>query len=287
MWPVKRTIDFLCDRLRAVEPSELPVEVHRICRLIKTIPPNSTLCFVIKWGSLKRLLASLTYRLADIGATVPDTIDPALALVEDLPSFYRECAKGQLVYQWVFLQDASRRVRDQGMNLPKILDTRAGLEFWCRAGRSGVLQKQLEWLRFLSTGPDLVSMWQESKGYRIARGWTIMLRPADLLTIALMPDYKDLNPWTSEREITVRMTLELSLLARVLHAETHGSDWPSDVFDPNGNPLRRIERGGKLIGAYSVGEDGIDDHGSRSSDKCWPLYEELGRPKAKDPVPAP
>lgn len=44
----------------------------------------------------------------------------------------------------------------------------------------------------------------------------------------------------------------------ILHELGHGP-WPNDPFAPVGTPLRRHERNGVLIGAWSVGRYGVDD----------------------------
>jgi hypothetical protein len=76
------------------------------------------------------------------------------------------------------------------------------------------------------------------------------------------------------------------LRASLLVAELRGAPWPRDWFDPAGAPLRRIERDGRLIGAYSVGDDGVDNHGAIADDQCWALYERLGAPRGGDALPA-
>jgi hypothetical protein len=65
-------------------------------------------------------------------------------------------------------------------------------------------------------------------------------------------------------------------------AELRGLPWPIDVLDPTGKPLRRWEKEGRLIGAYSVGANGIDDGGDRASDIPLRLYPE---PPESTPVP--
>ena len=73
----------------------------------------------------------------------------------------------------------------------------------------------------------------------------------------------------------------------MLAAELRATAWPIDQLDPAGKPVRRVERDGRLIGAYSVGADGVDDEGHAQTDRCWPLYAPLGTPKAGDPLPTP
>ena len=53
---------------------------------------------------------------------------------------------------------------------------------------------------------------------------------------------------------------------------------PVDPYDPSGKPLRPFLRDGKLMGAYSVYADGVDDGGNKGKDRYFPLYGPLEAP---------
>jgi hypothetical protein len=76
----------------------------------------------------------------------------------------------------------------------------------------------------------------------------------------------------------LRITTQLRLIA----ADAVGEAWPTDPCDPRGSPLREIRRNGRMIGAYSLGANGMDDGGDLRADWCWPLREQLGPRKASD-----
>jgi hypothetical protein len=57
-----------------------------------------------------------------------------------------------------------------------------------------------------------------------------------------------------------------------LAAELRDAPWPVDVFDPTGAPVRAIRRDGRVIAAYSVHTDGIDQGGDEKADRIIPLY---------------
>ena len=65
---------------------------------------------------------------------------------------------------------------------------------------------------------------------------------------------------------SIRRFFAVVLHARLIAAELRGSPWPIDVLDRTGAPLRRWEKDGRLIGAYSVGPDGVDDGGDPKKD---------------------
>lgn len=75
---------------------------------------------------------------------------------------------------------------------------------------------------------------------------------------------------------------------RVLEAELRGNMWPPDPTDPAGGPIRRIERGGRLIGFCLLGKNGVYDGMRPYKDDCIGLYEPLGTERASDPwIPPP
>jgi hypothetical protein len=79
--------------------------------------------------------------------------------------------------------------------------------------------------------------------------------------------------------ITLRQKVALTLYAKLLAAELRKNPWPIDPFDPSGAPLRPLIRDGKVIGAYSVGMDGIDQKGTKGQDSIFLLYGPLESPK--------
>ena len=71
-----------------------------------------------------------------------------------------------------------------------------------------------------------------------------------------------------------------ALRGRLLAAELRGQRWPHDNFDATGAPLRAFKRDGILVGAYSVGPDGIDNGGDAAKDRYFPLYGPREAPKS-------
>lgn len=80
--------------------------------------------------------------------------------------------------------------------------------------------------------------------------------------------------------IVSSISQELSL--RLLANELTGNAWPKDVFALNDAPLQRCERDGRMIGAYSVGWNGIDEGGA-GDDRYFGLYGSLEPPVSAGP----
>jgi hypothetical protein len=278
---IRPIANFLIMRLRLVETSHLCDESKRICRLIGNQPPNGSWSFSMRSSLINALASSLAYRLPDVKSLGGDPVDPLIPLVDDMAAYYRDCEAGQLTFEWAFFQNPEKALRAMNITVPNFLEFPVTRKFYFRLGRAGFMKKQLEWLRFLSTEPDLPGILLEAKRTSSGkRDWTALFRPSEVVSILLTHAF-------IVREYAMESALETEAKVRVLHAEAHGQPWPADPFDPKSGAVRRVERSGKLIGAYSVGNDGTDEAGSRSTDLCWPLYEELGRPKAGDPPPKP
>ncbi|HZG69492.1 MAG TPA: hypothetical protein VEZ12_22350 [Herpetosiphonaceae bacterium] len=76
-----------------------------------------------------------------------------------------------------------------------------------------------------------------------------------------------------------------SIRLRLLAAEIMGDPWPIDPYSRTGDPLRRIERDGVLIGGYSIGPDERDAGGGKG-DLAVALYGPL-KPQATAPSATP
>jgi hypothetical protein len=75
--------------------------------------------------------------------------------------------------------------------------------------------------------------------------------------------------------------LKARMYSKLVIAELKQSEWPIDVYDSLHRPLRPVRRNGQLIGAYSVGPDGLDHGGKAQED----IYLELYGPQ-KEPTTA-
>ncbi len=77
-----------------------------------------------------------------------------------------------------------------------------------------------------------------------------------------------LPAWNS----VIRINQKTALRGRLIAAELQSQPWPIDTFNATGALLRPITRDGRVIAAYSVGDDGIDQGGDPKKDLIFPLY---------------
>ncbi len=152
--------------------------------------------------------------------------------------------------------------RERGMGLPNWLTIGPAVDLAMRVERASLLRAELSWLQFLNAHPAQPRVWLDEAERRSAAlvndgSW---LR-ADLHQQLLVLQHPHV----------VRQLVFAVLYARLLAAELRGSPWPVDLCDRAGSPLRRWEKDGQLIGAYSVGPDGLDDGAVSQKDLLFRL----------------
>lgn len=120
---------------------------------------------------------------------------------------------------------------------------------------------------------------------------TPMSSPRELLSTMLDPGWCQhcarAGQWSSTLHMVIMEQLRTTTRLRLIAADLLGEPWPVDPGDPAGGRLREIRRGDHMIGAYSIGPNGVDDGGDLRTDWCWPLREQLGPRKASDTPYAP
>ena len=77
--------------------------------------------------------------------------------------------------------------------------------------------------------------------------------------------------------------IQTLLTLDVLVAELDGSPIPPDYFASHGDPLHPVQRDGRRIGWYSVGNNGHDDGGKQVEDYGIATDGSFGRPFFADP----
>lgn len=167
--------------------------------------------------------------------------------------------------------------------VPEIMDYPVAMDFFFRLGRGPVQERLVftaDWCRrhglprshddIIAASPllpplKITSAPREVLGNQIAWGYCPRCPGRVDVMHSLLSQH-------------LRVTTQLRLVA----AELLGEAWPIDPCDPKGGRMREIRRDGRMIGAYSLGGNAIDDGGDIRADWCWPLRGQLGPRKASD-----
>lgn len=195
-------------------------------------------------------------------------------------------ASQPVYFATVFRLPGEHLAKSWAITLPYIMANRLSLEFFYRCGRAPILARAIDtasWLRINGIPTTFAKVGLAAPELPVP---SLLSIPRNLLTMTM--DSAGCSCFSHPAPTTVMHHqlsehLRITTYLRLLAADLEGTPWPIDPGDPAGGRLREIRRGGKLIGAYSVGPDGRDDGGSRETDWCLALREKLGSPMASDP----
>ena len=256
---------FLHERIAIAAVSEVPLLSRRALALCRSYSGTGRLIqHLFHVSIVEGALGAITSRLKDLQQTDPNIADAVLATTQDLPAEFIPALKGQFL---CLLATFSERRADSALS--EYSRANWYIPLVVRYGRRDVLIRQLDAIDHLQH-LDLTGalVWTQAYGAAFEHANSWIPNPIHLLHQLSDPPYG----------MIITMAQRTSLRGRLLAAELRGQPWPEDVFDPTHHPLRRIERDSKIMGAYSVGSDGIDA-GGKADDRYFPLYGPRELPK--------
>jgi hypothetical protein len=224
--------ELLVERLLVEPPERLEAVYRAACRCISTPADLSGIAAAMRWRLAAGDLRVTGGALRDAGARVWRGI--------------HERALDSARLRWSELA-AARPVEWD----------RLGSAISARAARRGWAEDTLSWLvrtRDIHDPAALVA----SVG-RFSTLWED--RPAT----SLSPAY---GRWMARGYIREHLVYEIypQLSAAVTAAEFDGAALPIDCFSDDGSPVRAVRDGERLVAAYSMGPDGVDDGGVKIKD---------------------
>lgn len=211
------------------------------------------------WSKLHS--APIERLLLDLLASSTATLDRSVAtrlrrFADDLPERARRLNRERFVFACDAMRDFRGFARSHGVALPGILESRIGSAAVIRLGGGRLLRDAIAWNRVLTTGDDprahlaaLASAFAARRNQRLPEPAAARIL-SECVATHLYP------VWPS-----------YAMQARLIAWAIDGQEWPIDLWDPAHGALRRIERDGVVVGAYSVGRDGVDDGGGRDDDR--------------------
>ncbi len=239
-------------------------EALRLCSvqlaLCRSVDNNSLMTHHMKKELISIALGSVSHRLADY-KTLDSHLAENITLTTELYS--QELIKGITGNFLCVLQHISKRepYMDNTWYMPYII----------RVGRHELLSAEIESLVHLRDHDQLTRLaWQRKQMTTIMARKKSIPSSGSFLVGIVMPNL----------DYVVEKTYETQLKGRLLAAELKNQPWPQDIFDPTGTPLRPVKRDGQIIGAYTVGSNGVDDGGDKKLDRYFPLYGPLELPVA-------
>jgi hypothetical protein len=264
VWAHSDIWDFAGERVRCADPSQLVEALIRYAGLTHAIQAGtsieqSTLCYRLgRWIHLVLLrredlaghqeeIAALCDRLAE---SIPDdTLD---ALANDHIPFLLAWQEGQRRNDPLYLE------RCWNNALPAIMMIQGLDRLIVRSGRGEILDRLLRRAELARTCRDLQTMIRQEQVENESLKATS--RYSFRTWYARGMGHLKYSQWHDIFATQLRL--------RLLAADLRGLPWPIDPWDPAGARLRPLLRDGVVIGAYSLGLNGIDDHGIASTGLC-------------------
>lgn len=242
---------FMQERMLLAEGDEVVAWSRRMLALCRRYSCNSILPHMVRLSLIGVALGTISQRLSDIKRTDPTIASDILATTEHPHPDLMRAIDGEFLM--VLDLHASRTYYHDGWYMPLI----------CRAGRQGALMASLEYHQQLQPldGPGSLA-WARATEAKFVAARQGIPSPSLILQAFFQPS------WSAVIGMGQRTTLH----GRLVAAELQGQPWPVDIFDPTGAVLRPITRDGRVIAAYSVGDNGIDQGGDEKLDRIFPLY---------------
>lgn len=264
----------IAGRLVYGDPAAIPLLVHRLRILAAACGSEEG------YGNRFRLLRPAAYALcARLGVgDLPrdeELVADLGALADLLEEECRNSAAGRLreIFR-ISRRNPGSLLRELGIMIPAVYESGLGILCLERFGRGPLLDKLAAWDAAARAAPDMRTL----MAYGRPAVWPPPKSGWDLLPNRYLPSL--FKPW----QVASGHFPGISRF-RLLAAELGGTPWPEDLLAAPGVRFQRVERDGRLVGAYSVGMDGRDDGGFRSGDSCIPLGGIMGRPRMGDPPP--
>ena len=263
------------ERILLAAPEEVVRETDRLLRFVETRDCHLLIELLVQISLVELALSPIAGRLPDLQKQMPTLADRLDRLSQRLETQLTNALIGEFVLANHTCENPAATRQAMGSFAPASLwdDLMWGPQV--RAGRGPLLHREMAWILMARKNPTPADLVLTARGIdresQDLRTWM----PTETLSLQLMGSVSmDLN-------MTARCQLRLQLMA----AELRGAPWPIDAFDPSGKPLRRFERDGALMGAYTVSDDGVDHGGDKKKDRYFPLYGPLELPApAKTPT---
>ena len=265
---LREVVRYQQERVLLAAPDQVARETERLLRFLDIQDSQLLIELLVQVSLFEMGMNVVSGRLAELRMQMPSLADRLERLSQRLESHLTNALTGEFILANHTCEDPFETRKAMGPFASDSLwdGLLFGLEV--RAGRGPLLRREMDWIQLAHRHPtpaDLVLAARDiTRESQALRTWM----PSETLSGQLM----------GAVSLVLKLTACCQLRLQVMSAELRGEAWPIDAFDPAGKPLRRLERDGALMGAYSVYEDGFDNGGDKKLDRYFPLYGPLELP---------
>ncbi len=270
----RQIVRYQGERILLAAPDQVAREVDRALHYLESQGCHSWSEFLMNASHIENILGQTAERFAEIKSRMPELADRLDRLADSMSTMQIKCFVGEIVITNAVIEQTDQIAAGWTGSLLSVCGrfTSAWQQIFfgpmVRAGRETLLRHEIEWIQILQRHPSPTELLSSAKRIRDEGKKLSSWMPNEALTKMII----------SAPPIIFEQTLQCQLRLRLMAAELRGQPWPIDPYDPSGKPLRPFLRDGKLMGAYSVSEDGIDNGGDKRKDRYFPLYGPLEAP---------
>jgi len=204
-----------------------------------------------RWEMLVRAASLICLRQDAWGDNLGVLIEALQIRRQQMGAEYRRMLQGQFIAACELIErDPHHAAKDLGLAIPRLFEIHVIAVAIHRLGRVSVLDRQRQLTVDLLASPNFMSsLLQTPTGCWCGSGKVRITHPAGLLDAVF--NYER-NAW-----ITWILYHKYSLILDLAIADLSGQPWPHDSMDPAGSPLTPWYESGVVVGAISVGPDGL------------------------------
>jgi hypothetical protein len=259
------------ERILLASADQLVHEVDRALHYVETQDVQSWMEFIMKASDIAVALENTAGRFTELKTRLPKLADRLDRLADAMSTMLVPAFIGDFLVTNTWFDVGGQFYLGMmvgGGAMPSSDWQYRFFGLMSRTGRATYLRHEIEWIQLVQQHPSPTSLIISAKRIKAEALTLREWMPDEALTKILIPATPIIFDYS------VRCQVQLRLLA----AELRDQPWPVDPYDPSGKPLRPFLRDGKLMGAYSVYTDGVDNGGARVNDRYFPLYGPLEAP---------
>ena len=258
------------ERILLAAPEQVAREVDRALHYLEIQDCHSWIELLVNVSMTEIIMGQTSGRFAELKSRMPELADRLNRFADALDPMQVNAFVGEFLIMNEAVENGAfyaSLMRSDSLIAPSILQ-RIAFGPMVRAGRETLLRHEIQWIQLAQRRPSLNELIVSAKRMKIEEDALRTWVPNEALT----------KMASASIPLILEMTVQCQLRLRLMAAELRGQPWPVDPYDPSGKPLRPFLRDGKLMGAYSVHQDGVDDGGKKFKDRYFPLYGPLEAP---------
>jgi hypothetical protein len=263
---VRQIVRYQGERILLAAPDQVAREVDRALHYAECMDAHSWIELLVNISCINIIMGKSAQRLTDLKSRTSELADRLDRLADSINPMLIHAFVGEFLITNHSVEHVDQVAANMGTSFS--IWKQISLYLMTRAGRETLLRHEIEWIQLVQRIPSPTELIVSAKQIKVE---AMMLR-------TWMPNESSTKMVIFSIPMILESTVQCQVCLRLMAAELRGQPWPIDPYDPSGKPLRPFLRDGKLMGAYSVDKDGVDNGGIKGKDRYFQLYGPLEAP---------